>query len=473
MVLHATRAGAEGAGEVASIRPLRPSRFEGQAIFLSLFRSAPTTRFTIGCPPDSGAGSGAGSRARSGRSCRQFSERTKLALSYERRIRHRGVTRTDPPRLTHSGSNGYNVAEIVVIPRLHAAVLVTCNAGDERARAAAKEAADRLVDELGVRRPQRFAIDHHASIDPHASMERSEATRVMRSGARLRELQVTENRTRLFVRQGQGVRRAPRAVTSQSGEPPRKAAQASIEETLTCWKSGVPWGNLQPWAVPCRLLTMMVQEPSRDRAMGRHPSSRRKTMDLVRFFVTRFSGAIGRTRLIKLIYLADLETRKYLGRPLSNLEFALDQHGPFDKRIYAYLDELLKTGEVSQEEYRTPAGPGYAYHAEAPSRTLEFTPAEEAILSYVCRSYGEQPLPILLDDIVYETEPIRRIRGQPFGTPLPMDCMNDVARLRLGGVDLERALRAEEQAREGETISLERLKRELLGSRSNGDRGED
>lgn len=59
-----------------------------------------------------------------------------------------GVTRTDPARLTHSGSNGYNDAEIVVIPRLHAAVLVTCNAGDERARAASKEVVDALVNEL-------------------------------------------------------------------------------------------------------------------------------------------------------------------------------------------------------------------------------------------------------------------------------------------------------------------------------------
>ena len=57
-----------------------------------------------------------------------------------------GVTRTDPPRLTHSGSNGYNHAEIVVIPRLHAAILVTANAGDERARAAAKEVVDKLVN---------------------------------------------------------------------------------------------------------------------------------------------------------------------------------------------------------------------------------------------------------------------------------------------------------------------------------------
>jgi CubicO group peptidase (beta-lactamase class C family) len=59
-----------------------------------------------------------------------------------------GVTRTDPPRLTHAGSNGYNDAEIVVIPRLRAAVLVVCNAGDDRARAAAREIVDALVAEL-------------------------------------------------------------------------------------------------------------------------------------------------------------------------------------------------------------------------------------------------------------------------------------------------------------------------------------
>ncbi|MFI5120015.1 MAG: serine hydrolase domain-containing protein [Thermoanaerobaculia bacterium] len=58
------------------------------------------------------------------------------------------VTRTDPPHLTHAGSNGYNRAEIVVIPRLRAAVLVTCNAGDEKAKAAAKEVLDALVGEL-------------------------------------------------------------------------------------------------------------------------------------------------------------------------------------------------------------------------------------------------------------------------------------------------------------------------------------
>jgi CubicO group peptidase (beta-lactamase class C family) len=59
-----------------------------------------------------------------------------------------GVTRTNPPRLTHSGSNGYNLAEIVVIPRQQAAVLVVCNAGDERARTASTKVRDLLVDKL-------------------------------------------------------------------------------------------------------------------------------------------------------------------------------------------------------------------------------------------------------------------------------------------------------------------------------------
>ncbi len=58
------------------------------------------------------------------------------------------VTRTDPPRLTHSGSNGYNVAQIAVIPETHAAVLVVVNAGDDRAMALTRKVLDALVDQV-------------------------------------------------------------------------------------------------------------------------------------------------------------------------------------------------------------------------------------------------------------------------------------------------------------------------------------
>jgi CubicO group peptidase (beta-lactamase class C family) len=64
-----------------------------------------------------------------------------------------GVTRTDPPRLTHSGSNGYNVAEIVVVPGRRIAVIVTSNLGDDRARAAVKALAEQLAGERLGRAP--------------------------------------------------------------------------------------------------------------------------------------------------------------------------------------------------------------------------------------------------------------------------------------------------------------------------------
>jgi hypothetical protein len=59
------------------------------------------------------------------------------------------VTTTGVPTLlTHSGSNGFNMARIVVIPALRVAMLVTANAGDERARDAVDELSDRLVHQL-------------------------------------------------------------------------------------------------------------------------------------------------------------------------------------------------------------------------------------------------------------------------------------------------------------------------------------
>jgi CubicO group peptidase (beta-lactamase class C family) len=60
-----------------------------------------------------------------------------------------GVTTTGMPTLlTHSGSNGFNMARIVVLPSLHAAVLVVANAGDERARNAVDALSDHLVHQL-------------------------------------------------------------------------------------------------------------------------------------------------------------------------------------------------------------------------------------------------------------------------------------------------------------------------------------
>src|SRR5262249_20897660 len=63
-----------------------------------------------------------------------------------------GVTTGGEDRLlTHDGSNGQNLAAIRLAPNWGGGVLVTVNAGDERAVAAAKETTALLLDRLKKR----------------------------------------------------------------------------------------------------------------------------------------------------------------------------------------------------------------------------------------------------------------------------------------------------------------------------------
>ncbi|MCI0589798.1 MAG: SocA family protein [Planctomycetes bacterium] len=202
-------------------------------------------------------------------------------------------------------------------------------------------------------------------------------------------------------------------------------------------------------------------ETSRPRS--RHGAPEDRTRQVVAYFIERLSGSIGRTRLAKLVYMADLEARRYLGHPISTLRYRVDHFGPFDARIFKELDALKARGEVFEDRIQTSEGaPWYKYRART-ARAHAFTRGEEAILTHVLTRYGEKDLRDFLDDVIYATTPFVRVRRKPRGTPLPMESVDNEAKRRLGGIDLERVLLAEEEARAGKTIRLEEVRRELLG----------
>lgn len=194
--------------------------------------------------------------------------------------------------------------------------------------------------------------------------------------------------------------------------------------------------------------------------MQRVPPSDR-TEELVTYFVDRLSGRLGRTMLIKLIYLTDLEARRYLGRPMSGLTYRLWQQGPFDPALYKTLDRLRDSGEITEEMVPFSVGTGYRYRSARPGRTHELNPAEEALLTYVLGTYATKDLQQVLD-VVYDSEPMRRIDGAELKTRVPVECVDNEMRLRLGGIDLESALAGEEDARRGNTIPWSTLRSELL-----------
>lgn len=165
-----------------------------------------------------------------------------------------------------------------------------------------------------------------------------------------------------------------------------------------------------------------------------------RNAQVLKFLLQQCKGA-GRTRLQKLAYLADLESRKLLGKPVSEFQYIWHDHGPFDSALYDAIQELDEKGYATQSEIDY--GDGYVekrVRDTGKPALLEFSPAQIEILSYIVKRYTKTPLKQLLDDVVYETEPMEKVQRR--GDRLPMDEMNNVDRERLG-FDLEKVIEAE------------------------------
>src|ERR1700733_7707898 len=94
--------------------------------------------------------------------------------------------------------------------------------------------------------------------------------------------------------------------------------------------------------------------------------------ELIRYIVEHRPGC-GRTMMVKYLYLADLGSRRFLGRPLSPLQYRLDFHGPFDPEIVRELDQAVADGSLRLETIRLDdEARGYFYASAAPSLSFSF-----------------------------------------------------------------------------------------------------
>ncbi|ACB40085.1 Panacea domain-containing protein [Pyrobaculum neutrophilum] len=116
--------------------------------------------------------------------------------------------------------------------------------------------------------------------------------------------------------------------------------------------------------------------------------------DLVLYVVSRFPKGVGRTRLMKMLFLVDMYAGEGLGRSLTGVDWFRWKFGPFSREVLDVLDELEKEGLVAVD-----LGPERRYIALAEPEAL---PDDvRRVVDRVVAEYGFKPLRELLAE-VYE-----------------------------------------------------------------------
>jgi hypothetical protein len=146
--------------------------------------------------------------------------------------------------------------------------------------------------------------------------------------------------------------------------------------------------------------------------------------------------------------LVDIESRRYLGRPLSELNYICYNHGPFDSDILDQLDKMESAGLLDVERYNCCGNIGYNYSSKKNGED-PFCREEEAILNHVTEVVRKCSLKNLLEDVVHQTEPmLDAARREAFGRRLRMELVDNQKRLH--GLELERVLKAIEGLDKGQ-----------------------
>lgn len=193
-----------------------------------------------------------------------------------------------------------------------------------------------------------------------------------------------------------------------------------------------------------------------------------KEDQLIAFFVNQCSGRIGRTQIMKFLYLADYESRRYFGKSLSNIDYVWYHYGPYDKGLNERIDRLVAEGVVRSETQQFPTGHiGYRYSTGPKEIAYSLDADELLVLTYVSETYAEMPLRDLLDEVVYETEPMQHAQARGAkNESLDMSLVDGQKRFELG-VPFEELLARSREAKVGKKVSLEELMHRITTSLTN------
>ncbi|MFA4826600.1 MAG: Panacea domain-containing protein [Methanoregula sp.] len=116
------------------------------------------------------------------------------------------------------------------------------------------------------------------------------------------------------------------------------------------------------------------------------------------------------TSLMKLSYIVDLVSVRKVDEQISDFEYIRFKYGPFDKRIYEYVHDLLDSGVIVEDSAITQAGEVVVYEFDEGANLSfsEITSEEKNIIDGILDTLGGYG-PKALVDLTYKTKPMEKI----------------------------------------------------------------
>ncbi|HOV98634.1 MAG TPA: DUF4065 domain-containing protein [Bacteroidota bacterium] len=117
---------------------------------------------------------------------------------------------------------------------------------------------------------------------------------------------------------------------------------------------------------------------------------------------------MGKTKLIKMLYLAEVEYAQETGKRLTTLEWIYYFHGPYSFE----LEKILNGSDfLVREERKSKDGKKYTLFRLkkfTPQNVKNFAdPVKENIFKKVLQNWGKKPLKDLVDYVYLNTDPMR------------------------------------------------------------------
>lgn len=99
-------------------------------------------------------------------------------------------------------------------------------------------------------------------------------------------------------------------------------------------------------------------------------------------------GKVPKTKLFKLIYLADFSAYYLRGNAISELTYKNRPHGPVPDELFALVDELVESGDIDVEEGRL----AFLHKLTVEPTHIKFLDKEEkALLEVLCKYWKAKP----------------------------------------------------------------------------------